>query len=69
VHRVKTGDPLHWNGQPEGLDALRGRLAFVRMVNAAQAQPLIDRLHRLCTEMVSFGGNPDSAQILPGVQS
>jgi retron-type reverse transcriptase len=68
VHHAETGGPLHWNGQPEGLDALRGRLAFVRMVDAAQAQPLVDRLRRLCTEKVSIGGNPDPDRRLPGAQ-
>jgi retron-type reverse transcriptase len=68
VHHAETGGPLHWNGQPEGVHELRGRLAFARMVDAAQAQPLVDRLHRLCTEMVSIGGNPDPAQRLPGAQ-
>ena len=68
VHHAETGEPWHWNGEPEGVHELRGRLAFVRMVRAQQAQPLIDRLHRACTEMVTIGEQPDTAPHLAGPQ-
>ena len=46
VHRVELKEQPHWDGQPQSMAALRGRLAFVAMVCKPQAQPLVDRLQR-----------------------
>jgi retron-type reverse transcriptase len=44
VHRVEQGQAPHWHGQDQGLDALQGRLAFLKMVNAREGSALIGRL-------------------------
>ena len=44
VHRVELKEQPHWDGQPQSMAALRGRLAFVAMVCKPQAQPLFNRL-------------------------
>ena len=44
VHRVEQGQAPHWHGQDQGLDALQGRLAFLKMVNAQEGSALVGRL-------------------------
>ena len=54
VHHAQNGAPFHWDGQPQSLAALRGRLAFVAMVNQAHAKPLIEGLRRVSAEVPSL---------------
>ncbi len=44
VHRVECGRVPHWQGRPQEVAALQGRLGFVAMVNPAQAAALCARL-------------------------
>ena len=43
VHAYEQGKKLHWNEDPVGPTALRGRLEFLKMVSKTSAEQLIDR--------------------------
>lgn len=62
VHRVELKEQPHWNGQPQSMAALRGRLAFVSMVCKPQAQPLVDRLQRALAQDERPDSEPPSPQ-------
>ena len=44
VHQAEQGLSPHWDGVPQDMAALKGRLGFVAMVQPAQAAPLQGRL-------------------------
>ena len=44
VHRVEQGQTPTWHEQPDPLDALKGRLGFVRMVHPQEGTRLLQRL-------------------------
>jgi retron-type reverse transcriptase len=49
---------LHWQGNPNLLDALAGYANFVAMVDAARGQPLVERVRALRSRLAS---RPDQA--------
>jgi hypothetical protein len=50
VHRLEKNTDMHWSGQSQSIEELRGRLAFVAMACKPQALPLINRLEMACTK-------------------
>jgi len=44
VHRAEQGQAPLWHDEEQGLDALQGRLAFVRMVHPEEGTALMKRL-------------------------
>ena len=44
VHRAEQGQVPLWHDEEQGLDALQGRLAFVRMVHPEEGTALMKRL-------------------------
>lgn len=59
VHHVECNERVFWDGQTQSISALQGRLAFVAMACKPQAQPLIDRLRKACTEVIQSGARGD----------
>jgi retron-type reverse transcriptase len=69
VHQVEQGKAAHWHGQQQGLDALQGRLAFVRMVHADEGAALMKRLRaaRSGVEELELAGESDAPTALTGL--
>ena len=44
MHRVEQGGVAQWDGAEQSAAALRGRVAFVKMVHAQEGRALLQRL-------------------------
>jgi retron-type reverse transcriptase len=60
VHHMEKNTDMHWNGQSQSIEELRGRLAFVAMACKYQATPLINRLEQACAMRLEMAPTPHS---------
>ena len=66
VHRVEQGGVAQWDGAEQSAAALRGRVAFVKMVHAQEGRALLQRLLHAgaVAEAGLEGGQPAEQNLL-----